>query len=282
MRDEVRTLPRIERIREVTYAVPDIAGVEAAYARWLRYRVARRGECSRALADEWNAPAIEGAPYVTLVPEAGEPVAMTFIAEPRAQWRALTSHGWNVSEIVVQDVDALAAQLRDSPFRIIGEPASLARFPMIRAMQVIGPAGECLYFTQVGDGSGLDLAQAQCFVGRVFIVVAGGADLQAMFATYAPYRNESDPPVATPVRVISVANHLPPDTLHEHGLVKLGSGSLIELDRYPAGTVPRHRPEGSLPSGMAIVHFEVAGGSASKTVMGAAGELVNFKADCDD
>ncbi|WP_202630606.1 hypothetical protein, partial [Deinococcus alpinitundrae] len=83
-----------------------------------------------------------------------------------------------MSEIVVDDVDTLAARLSGSPIRIIGGPAGLTRFPMIRAMQVVGPAGECLYFTQVGAGSGLDLARAQAPVGRVFIVVAGGSDVR--------------------------------------------------------------------------------------------------------
>jgi hypothetical protein len=276
MREANSGAPELRRIREVTYTVPDIAAIEGAYTRWLRYRVIERGEISARQATTWAAPALRGRGYVTLAPASGDSVPLRFITEPLARWRALTSHGWNVSEIVVQDVDALAVELRDSPFRVIGAPASLTRFPMIRAMQVIGPADECLYFTQVGDGSGLDLAQAESFVGRVFIVVAGGPDLPAMFETYAPFANEIDPPVATPVRVISSANDLPLDTLHAHGLVKLGHGSLIELDQYPAMTKPRFTPPGSLPSGMAIVSFEVTRPTNGTPVRGGAGELVDF------
>lgn len=273
---ERTTLPRLGAIREVTYTVPDIHLIEAAYTQWLRYRVAAYGMVSPLEAQAWGAPAMAGRRFITLVPASGEVVGLRFIAAPESQWHALRSHGWNVSEIVVQDVDALAAELRSSPFRIIGEPASLTRFPMIRAMQVIGPANECLYFTQVGDGSGLDLAQAQSYVGRVFIVVAGGPDLPALFRTYERFANDVDPPVSTPVRVISLANELPLDTLHAHGLVKLGSGSLIELDGYPTTTRPRHTPPGSLPSGMAIVSFEVQGSLLERFVRGAAGELVQF------
>lgn len=268
--------PRLGAIREVTYTVPDIGVIEETYTRWLRYRVRERGTISAYDAARWNAPAIVDRPYITLVPASGEVVSLRFIAEPAARWASLTSHGWNVSEIVVQDVDALAAELRSSPFRIIGEPTSLTRFPMIRAMQVVGPANECLYFTQVGDGSGLDLAQAQSYVGRVFIVVAGGPDVSALFRTYEQFDNEIDPPVSTPVRVISIANGLPLDTLHAHGLVKIGSGSLIELDQYPATTGPRFVPPNSLPSGMAVVTFEVSGAIPDRLVKGAAGELVEF------
>jgi len=273
---ECSTPPRLGAIHEVTYTVPDIDLIEATYTRWLRYRVEARGTVTALEAEAWGASAMSGRRFIRLVPASGEAVGLRFISAPDSQWHALRSHGWNVSEIVVQDVDALAAELRSSPFRIIGEPMSLTRFAMIRAMQVIGPANECLYFTQVGDGSGLDLAQAQSYVGRVFIVVAGGPDLPALFRTYERFSNDIDPPVSTPVRVISIANELPLDTLHAHGLVKVGRGSLIELDEYPAMTLPRHTPPGSLPSGMAIVSFEAKGYVPERFVRGAAGELVEF------
>jgi len=269
--------PRLGRILEVTYKVPDLGVVEAAYTRWLDYRVTARGAVSEALARDWEAPVLAGREQLTLEPAGGESVALRFVAEPRAAgWRALTTFGWNVSEIVVERVDMLAGQLAGSPFRIIGGPASLGRFPMIRAMQAVGPAGECLYFTEVGAGSGLDLARAQAPVGRVFIVVAGGPDVRRMFDTYASFANEIDPPVSTRVQVISDAHALPADTLHAHGLVKLGCGSLIELDEYPRGATPRAEAPGCLPPGMAVVSFEVADRVGSALLRGAAGERIRL------
>jgi hypothetical protein len=267
----------LESIRRVTYTVPDLAPVEAAYTRWLRYRVVERGMFPESMARVCGAPAASGLPSLTLAPESEEPVHLRFVQDPdSAGWRALTTHGWNVSEILVSDVDALADQLVDSPFRIIGPPTSLQRFPMIRAMQVVGPTGECLYLTQVGEGSGLDLPTAESFVGRVFIVVAGGADLHALFRTYEPFGNEVDPPVATRVRVISLVNGLPPETEHRHGLVKLGDGTLVELDQYPAVTRPRVRREGALPQGMALVTFTARGIDGPQVIEGAAGELIEL------
>jgi hypothetical protein len=283
------------QIRAVTYAVPDLSVIEETYPRWLRYRIVARGEVPASVAESWDAPAMSGAPFITLAPESGEPTYFRFVRDPLASgWRALVTHGWNVTEIVVSDVDALAASLADSPFRIIGPPASLQRFPMIRAMQVIGPCGECLYFTQVGAGSGLELARAESFVGRIFIVIAGSDDLPALFATYQQFGNEIDPPVATRVRVISLANDLPPDTPHAHGLIKLGHGSLIELDEYPKATRPRALRNGALPPGMAMVSFDVddlaaadpmgpvadallpTNGARSAVLRGAAGELIEL------
>lgn len=290
---------RLGSIRAVTYTVPDLHAIEEAYTRWLDYRVIAREKVSKELGAAWGAPGVAEAPMLILGPASGEAVYLRFVEHPTAKgWRSLTTHGWNVSEFVVQDVDALAASFSDSPFRIIGPPTSLKRFPMIRAMQVVGPCGECLYFTQVGAGSGLDLATADSFVGRVFIVVAGGLDLAALFSTYAPFANEIDPPVATPVRVISLLNDLPPETEHLHGLIKLAGGTLIELDQYPTVTRARTGAPGLLSPGMAMVTFavdrlpaqlttqlrrEVLPGTvaASAVIRGAAGELVELMEDSD-
>jgi hypothetical protein len=286
--------PRLGSIRAVTYTVPDLRVIEETYPRWLGYGVVARGEVPAAVAAGWRAPAVARRPMLTLAPASGEAVYLRFIEVPAARgWRSLTTHGWNVSEFVVQDVDRLAASLADSPFQIIGPPTSLQRFPLIRAMQAIGPCGECLYFTQVSAGSGLELATARSFVGRIFIVVAGGPDIDALFHTYSLFGNDIDAPVSTRVRVISLVNNLPAETEHLHGLIKLSAGTLIELDRYPAVTRPRMTAAGTLPAGMAMVTFAVdslpAGIERSRenvllptvvapaaTLAGAAGELIEL------
>ena len=245
-------------IRAVTYAVANLDAVEDAYVGELGYVVTGRTAVDAAQALAWGAPAVEGRAMLVLGPASGERVHLRFVESPHAAgWRALKTWGWNATEFVVKDVDALAARLRGGAFEIIGPPTPLARFPMIRAMQAIGPAGECCYFTEVGAGSGLDLAVAQAFVGRVFIVVAAGPDADALFAPYAAFANASDPPVATPVRVISAAHGLPPETPHRHGLVRLPGGTLIELDAYPPSATVRTTPDGELQPGMAVVGFDV-------------------------
>lgn len=286
---------RLDSIRGVTCCVPDLQAVSESYVKWLDYRVLEQGVVPEAVAGGWGASDAAGARYLTLGPASGEAVYLRFVEDERSRgWRALTTHGWNVAEFVVEDVDALASSFDGSPFRIIGPPASLQRFPMIRAMQVVGPAGECMYFTQVGPGSGLDLAAAESFVGRVFIVVAGGPDLGAMFDAYGDFDNAVDPPVSTRVRVISRQNGLPEETEYAHGLIKLGSGTLIELDEYPAATRPRAVADDALPPGMAMVSFAVSGAAndaglswsapalfpgsqaLAATMRGATGELIEL------
>lgn len=271
--------PRLGAIRAVTHAVSDLEAATQAYMRALGYRLLGEALIDADTAKVWRAPALVGRPMRTLGPASGEPVVLRFVASPEIKpVPALTSHGWNATEIVVQDVDALAVRLAADPaFTIIGPPKGLTRFPMIRAMQVIGPFGECLYFTEVGPGSGLDLAPALSAVGRVFIVVAGGADLLAMFAAYTGFGNAIDPPVSTPVQVISAANGLPANTLHPHGLIRLSEGTMIELDGYPDCTGPRPVRAGELPAGMAMVSFactELPGGEP--LLIGAAGERIEL------
>jgi catechol 2,3-dioxygenase-like lactoylglutathione lyase family enzyme len=256
MTERVRPGP-IGAIRAVTYAAPDLEAVEAAYVGALGYQVVGRSPVSADQAAAWDAPAVAGRPALVLGPASGEPVLLRFVLSPAALgWQALKTYGWNATEFVVQNVDDLARRLQDSPFRIIGPPKGLTRFPMIRAMQAIGPAGECCYFTQVGEGSGLDLAPALSAVGRVFIVVAAGPDAEALFAPYIALGLPWDAPVSTPVRVISDAHGLPHDSLHPHGLVRLTRGTLVELDGYPPSATRRPQLPGELTPGMAVVSFE--------------------------
>ena len=281
----------------VTYSAPDLSAVESAYGEFLGYRALDRRRVTASEALSWGAPRAEGRPLLELGPASGEPVTLRFVESPEATgWRALSTFGWNVTEFVVQDVDALAERLQTGPFTIIGPPKGLTRFPMIRAMQVTGPFGECCYFTEVGEGSGLDLAAARSFVGRVFIVVASGPDADAMFTPYRLFRNAVDAPVSTPVKVISDAFGLAPETLHAHGLVRLPSGTMIELDAYPEAARVRGGDPDELPPGMACVTFSVAdlqglpvigppgkfriGGEDAECacMRGAAGELIELAA----
>jgi hypothetical protein len=287
--------PYLGAIRGVTYAAPDLEAVKAAYVGHLGYQVFSRSYLDSDLARAWSAPAMAGRPCLTLAPASGEAVFLRFVESPAARgWRALKTLGWNATEFVVQDVDALAARLEGGPFTVIGPPKGLSRFPTIRAMQVIGPFGECCYFTQVDHTVGLDLAPALSFVGRVFIVVAAGLDADALFQPYQAFANATDPPVATPVKIISDAHGLAPDTLHRHGLVRLPYGTLVELDAYPESALPRLVVDGELAPGMAMVSFDVEvlgahdfigpiargpavpGGGMSACLRGAAGELIEL------
>ena len=86
-------------------------------------------------------------------PESGAGVFLRFVqAAPVAGYGPMKTFGWNATEILVQDPDALAEQLADSPFKIVGSPMNLSSNENIRAMQVVGPANEVLYLTRIPPG----------------------------------------------------------------------------------------------------------------------------------
>jgi hypothetical protein len=241
----------------VTFTVPDLAPVEQAYTQYLRLRVVFRGTVPQAAAESWGAPGAAGCRLLVLAPQRGTATVLRFVEDPAAGiCEPLTTFGWNATEFTVQDTDALASTLAGSPFTIIGPPANLKGFEWIRAMQVIGPCGTCLYFTDVGGDQ--TLAQPQAAVGQVFIAVAAGPQMGAMsefFETH--FGNEVSAPVPVPIGVVNRAHRLPPETRHLLALVNLPDGTRIELDQYPQAATTRPTRAGHLPPGIAIVSFRI-------------------------
>jgi hypothetical protein len=216
---------------------------------------------------------------LTMAPEVGEETLLRFVEDADAGTvRPFTTHGWNATEFTVRDTDALAERLAHSPFTLLAPPANLKGFEHIRAMQVLGPAGECLYFTDVSRDPAL--AQARADVGQVFIVVAGGGSMTAMQEFHTSrFDNDMSAPVSVPVGVINRANELPADTRHLLSLVTLPGGCRIELDEYPPAAGPRPVRAGHLAPGMSIVSFRAdrLPDGFDVCITGAAGELMELR-----
>ena len=141
----------------VTVSAPDLSAAQSAYTDYLNYAVVEEGEISEDLAAAWNTPEMIGRSYVLMQPESKAEVFLRFVESgPVEGFAAMRTFGWNSNEILVQDPDAMAERLRNSPFEIIGEPKNLSTNENIRAMQAIGPAGEVIYLTRIpADGAGL-------------------------------------------------------------------------------------------------------------------------------
>ncbi|WP_145961016.1 VOC family protein [Sphingosinithalassobacter portus] len=259
------TQPGLLRIVAATTATPDIDASERVWCDYLGHRVVERGTVPAALAASWEAPASAGAPMVTLVPEGESDVFVRLVQTPAPRgYRPLTTFGWNAFEIIVDDVHALAERLADSPFEIIGPPKPLQFMPSIVAMQVRGPANECLYFTmESGDRETSILPPPAGFVGRTFIVVTAGWDFNALLRWYVDKFELRERPVRqSKVAVIQAAQRLDPEQTIELSAIGMRQrGNLIELDAYPTGprfpAAPRPVIAGHLPPGNAIATFEV-------------------------
>ncbi|MHB9880642.1 hypothetical protein ACSMXM_13425 [Pacificimonas sp. ICDLI1SI03] len=259
------SLPDLLRIGSVTTGAPDLAAAEAAYAGLLKLSVVERGHIDEASARSWATPSAVGAAYTLLVPQNETDVFFRLIETPAVPgYRPLTTFGWNAFEIIVDDVESLADAVPGSGFHIIGPPRPLNFMPSIIAMQVTGPANECLYFTmESGDRETSILPPPKGPVGRTFIVVAGGADFTTMLRWYVDNFNLRERPVReSKVAVLQAAQGLDQD--HTIALSAIGMrerGNLVELDGYPNGpghvSVTRPRAKGHLPPGNAMVSLIV-------------------------
>ena len=244
----------------VTLTAPDLNATTKAYTEHLQYRVVDRGHISATLASGWGAPKMRGHEYVLLQPASGAPCFLRIVQnKPVPGFVAMKTHGWNSNEILVQDVDGLAQRLRNSPFKIVGEPRPLGSSSNVRAMQVLGPAGEMNYLTQIPPQGGTFIKfPARSYVDRTFIVVLGGADMNAMRSFYRDVLHAPvTEPYDSPVQVVNNAWAQPASTTTTLSLVNFSTKYLIELDQYPAAATTRPLRKGELPPGMAMVSFEV-------------------------
>jgi len=269
--------PRLGGIIGTTISTPDLAASRRAYTAHLGFEVIDEGQVSAADAVNWQAPAMAGAPYLSLGPGGRSDFQFRFVEHPQALgYRAFSSHGWNAAELMVEDVDGMASALADSPFRIVGPPADLVFCTDIRAMQIVGPAGELLYLTQFKKPvPGLDVPLPRCAVDRVFIVILGGASLAGMQAFY---QQEFAVPEAAPMesRVVAMAELFGMDREHRFRIaaLPLAGQSLIEIDEMPAAAPPVQQRDGLLPPGIAMVSCQGPGGH--RVLRGAAGELLEI------
>jgi catechol 2,3-dioxygenase-like lactoylglutathione lyase family enzyme len=257
--------PLMQRIAITTAVTPDLAATIAAYERFLDHRVIEHGALDAATAASWGTPAMAGAPVCTLAAVGEEDVFVRLVEAPAIPgYRPLTTYGWNAFETIVDDVHALAERLADSPFEIIGPPRPLQFMPSIVAMQVVGPAGECLYFTmESGDRATSILPPPAGFVGRSFIVVCAGPDFTAMLRWYVDRFALRERPVRqSRIDIIQRAQGLGPDQAIALSAIGMKQrGNLLELDGYLNGpgylAGPRPRHPGALPPGNALVSIEV-------------------------
>jgi hypothetical protein len=239
----------------VTISVLNLASVEDAYREYLGYTTVGQGALDPDIAQVWNTTEMAGQNYLLMQPASRDKVYLRFIENPATEnHAAMTTHGWNATELLVKDPDALAEQLADSPFTIIGPPKNLWAAPDApRAMQVRGPADEVLYLTRNNKFT------IDTFVDRVFIMVVAGPSMTELDDYYAQKTGlvvgDATP---FPISVVSRAQGLPPDTTYPLAIATVSQEFLIELDEYPAAIEARPVEDGFLPAGTSMVSFEVA------------------------
>ncbi|MSO97284.1 MAG: hypothetical protein EXR11_03560 [Rhodospirillaceae bacterium] len=294
--------PKLERIRIATIGAVDVNEIEELYTKWLDQDVRERGTVTPEMAASWGAPKSAGRPYVVMGSGAHPDVSIRAVEiDPVPGYRALTTWGWNAIEIIIGDIDKLHAKLKNSPFEFIGQPASLgARYPTIHAMQVKGPSEEVLYLTtETGDRKKSNLPLPGALVGRPFIMVVAGPDIETMRSWYADTFSMQRQPINPSLAGLSrKAQGAAADVAYTISLLSMKQhGNMLQLDGFPATTKARPHAPGQLPPGVAMTSFEVRNldalnldyfsepqmldgidyrGARSATVAGTAGELIEL------
>jgi len=263
-----------------------------AYCGFLHHHVQSRGVVSVEMARKWGLDPLAEAPMAWLANELGEPWIRLIEIQGSKAVDPFRHSGWMSLEISVDDVDALQSGMQQSPFQIIGEPANLDVSDNIRAMQLIGPAGEVLYLTEIKAAvPPFELPFARCTVDRLFIPVLLASNRDLALAEYERFPGTGGVKFETKITVINRARKLGIDQRHPVATIQLRGSNLIEIDQLD-GLSTRPSNSGKLPTGIAVITFAVESipqssncqtmtegkyaGCKTTLLQGAAGELIEL------
>jgi hypothetical protein len=251
-------------LRHATLIVCDAAPLIEAYA-LLGLAPAGSDRVDAAQAQAWQRPALSGCAVTWLAAPGSALLRLIESAGAHARPTRL-SHGWLALEVLVRDVDALGQRLQASTaFGIVGAPADLAVSPAIRAMQVIGPAGEMLYLTQVKQAVppfdlplSADLTPTKD-LGALFIGVMSVPDREAALSACAVMAPRSTLRFDTRISVLSRALERPLDHPWPVATLQWDGSSLFEIDEVTDGRVTQPAA-GMPPDGLAWLTMDGATG----------------------
>jgi catechol 2,3-dioxygenase-like lactoylglutathione lyase family enzyme len=226
---------RLHHVHSVTLICQDLTAMIAAYCQGLGQHLHTQSAVpqTRALSlgcaelcgqrCAWIATCSESTPWLELIEVPQAP-----------QTAAFARFGWLAVELLVHDVDALVARLAPH-FQILGAPRDLDISDAIRAMQVLGPAGEVLYLTQVKRALAAfqiplsaSLTQA---VGAPFVAVLGCRNRTEAAAFYLGLGGKSALSFQARMSSFDAAHAQPAGKTYPMATVQLSGDALLELDQ---------------------------------------------------
>ncbi|MBS0568597.1 MAG: hypothetical protein JSS59_14455 [Proteobacteria bacterium] len=235
---------RRQGIAHATLIAPDLERACLAYTGQLSMTVASRGQLDAADAGVLGRPDLIGAAIAWLANSTGEPI-LRVIADPQARVSTpMLRHGWLALEILVGDVDALAAGLRE-PFQVLGAPANLELSDAIRATQVLGPCGELLYLTQIKRPvPPFDLPMTGATLAAPFIGVMSSPDRAASHRAWSALLAAAGWAFDTRITVLNRALGRPLDGAYPVAVVPMHGQCLVEIDEVKLPAQPQERQAG--------------------------------------
>ncbi len=241
-------------LHAATLTVQDAAAGAARYERWFGYERIETALVTPDLARSWGAEATAQARMIVLRAPVPSGSFLRLIEQRREPtYRPLRSFGWAAIEICVQDVDAVAARLADSPFKIIGPPKPLDGWPSIKPMQVEGPDAEIVYLTEIQTcPPGMQLRQAQTLIDSLFILVAAHSDLTGARDWYQQRLGLKIGPISAIAYTMLQNSFTMPGMTFELCTGGFGETVFLELDQYPPAAESRPRFAAHLAPACAI------------------------------
>ncbi|MCD9088590.1 hypothetical protein [Stenotrophomonas sp. SY1] len=235
-------------IVHATLIAPDLQLVIDAYRAQLSMREHARGTLGAEDAAVLDLPDLAGAPLAWLANPLGEPV-LRVIEDPDAVIsEPMHRHGWLSLEVLVGDIDTLAAGLR-APFTVLGAAANLELSDAIRAAQVLGPCGELLYLTQIkAPVPPFDLPMTDAVLASTFIGVMTTPDRDASQRAWSALLGAKGWAFDTKITVLNRAYGKPLEGRYPVAVVPMPGQCMVEIDQVqlPAPAQVRHAGTHSL------------------------------------
>ncbi|MEO8777871.1 MAG: hypothetical protein ABI389_04285 [Rhodanobacter sp.] len=223
-------------ILHATLITPNLQAACSAYLAQLGLGVCERGELDAAAAQLIGLDDLHGHAVAWLANDAGEPI-LRLIEDVNAVPREpMFHHGWLALEVLVGNVDKLAAGLH-APFRVLGPPADLELSPAIRATQVLGPCGELLYLTQIKAAvPPFDLPMSDARVAHPFIGVMSSPDRSVSQAAWTALAGHDGWAFDTKITVLNRALGKPLEGQYPVAVVPLAGQCMVEIDQVELST----------------------------------------------
>ncbi len=232
----------------------DIDEVSRAYERSLDYSVVESFILDSKQCRFWGTPKLVGNNCKLLAAADGN-CWLRLVEDPDCiEDVPLKTHGWMALETNVGNVDKIRKMINTRQFEIIGEPAYLQVSDAIKAMQVIGPAKEVSYLTQVdGEVPPFELPMTSSISAGLFIPVLCTPSREKSLAFYESL-NKAAGGLKFQTKVTVLNNAWGKDLEHQINVatLQLDGKCLFEIDEVVQAESVIENPQ-SLPSGIAMV-----------------------------
>ena len=237
-----------------TLVTTDLELVIKGYSQCLSFTLVYQGKIDKQQALAWQTPRLENNRYAILASSDQTPWLRVIEDKDAKKVKPLHHYGWMSLETNVGDVDSLRQTIKSPYFQVIGEPAYLQVSDAIKAMQVIGPASEVSYLTQVERPVPLfELPITNDISSGLFIPVLMSANRSTSLEFYQSLNN-ADSGLSFETKITVLNNAHGKDIEHQYPVstLQFAGNCLIEIDQVETA-LPIADNQGGLPSGIALV-----------------------------